>query len=410
MNNNDYNYNELSKLAEKYGSSFYILDSEKFAENYDKMLLAFRTYYLDTYIAYSYKTNYIPKLCKIVNEKGGYAEVVSGMEMNVAVNTVKVDPFNIYFNGPYKQHKVFEMALRSGVHINIDSEIEAEQVIKCAKENLCNEYCVGVRCALDIGQDVPSRFGLDFDSGDLIHVINKLNECENVKVNGLHIHLPFRELSSFSKRMNALERILSVLECRDFDYISVGGGYKGELSSEMKILFGNDAPQYLDYAREVAGSFNKIVCKMGIKPKLIIEPGSALVADTMQYVTRVVSIKKSRDKYYATLTGSTYNINPSVKNFNRPIAIFSLGNDGNEYQNLDMTGYTCIEGDRLYTNYSGKLNVNDFVIFNNVGSYSIDMKPPFIMEDIPIIELVKGDEILIRKAQTVQHIFENYIN
>ena len=97
----DLNYKILNTLCRKYGDSFYLLDYDRFAKNYDEFLKAFTKFYPKTILAYSYKTNYTPKLCKIINEKGGFAEVVSEMEYDLAIK-IGVNPQNIIVNGPYK--------------------------------------------------------------------------------------------------------------------------------------------------------------------------------------------------------------------------------------------------------------------------------------------------------------------
>ena len=77
------------------------------------MLSSFKLYYPNTNIAYSYKTNYIPRFCKIVNEHGGFAEVVSDMELQIALNS-GVQHKHIFFNGPYKSKEAMEKLLLGG--------------------------------------------------------------------------------------------------------------------------------------------------------------------------------------------------------------------------------------------------------------------------------------------------------
>ena len=74
----------LQDLSMEYGDSFYLLHSDVFRNNYSDMLNAFRKFYRSTEIAYSYKTNYTPILCRVINESGGNAEIVSEMEMWLA--------------------------------------------------------------------------------------------------------------------------------------------------------------------------------------------------------------------------------------------------------------------------------------------------------------------------------------
>ena len=92
---------QILGLAETYGDSFYLVDVEKFRENFSKLLNTFKHYYPKTKIAYSYKTNYLPNLCIAVDQLDGYAEVVFSMEMNLARRLGILDK-NIFFNGPIK--------------------------------------------------------------------------------------------------------------------------------------------------------------------------------------------------------------------------------------------------------------------------------------------------------------------
>ena len=94
---------------------------------------------------------------------------------------------------------------------------------------------------------------------------------------------------------------------------------------------------------------------------------------------------------------------------NRPIEVVSLDSDRLEYTAIDMVGYTCIEDDYLYKGYSGKLGEGDFVIFNNVGSYSVVMKPPFILPDVPIVEKLETENYkIVATSQEYDDIFKRF--
>ena len=94
---------------------------------------------------------------------------------------------------------------------------------------------------------------------------------------------------------------------------------------------------------------------------------------------------------------------------NPPIEVFSSGKNKTEYSDLDIVGYTCIEGDVLQKNYSGKLAVGDFVVVRNCGSYSVVMKPPFIFPNVPIID-ISGDGVeLIKRAETFDDLFHTFV-
>jgi diaminopimelate decarboxylase len=58
----------------------------------------------------------------------------------------------------------------------------------------------------------------------------------------------------------------------------------------------------------------------------------------------------------------------------------------------------------------GPLAVGDFVVFSNVGSYSIVMKPPFILPNVPIImHSVEGEDRVIKHAESTEFLFDNFV-
>jgi CRISPR/Cas system-associated endoribonuclease Cas2 len=46
----------------------------------------------------------------------------------------------------------------------------------------------------------------------------------------------------------------------------------------------------------------------------------------MAFASKVVSIKKIKNKSIATLQGSVYNINPTLNGKNPPITVYPMGN------------------------------------------------------------------------------------
>jgi len=64
----------------------------------------------------------------------------------------------------------------------------------------------------------------------------------------------------------------------------------------------------------------------------------------------------------------------------------------------------------LYRGYSGNIAVGDFVVFDNAGSYSVVLKPPFILPNFPILDLGSEEDSLkiIKQAETFDDIFHTY--
>lgn len=92
---------------------------------------------------------------------------------------------------------------------------------------------------------------------------------------------------------------------------------------------------------------------------------------------------------------------------NPPMEVVHMG-EGKEYKGIDLVGFTCIEGDVLYKNYTGELAVGDAIVISNCGSYSLVMKPPFILPNFPVLDIC-GDEVeVVKRTETFDDIFHTF--
>ena len=397
---------QMKQLTEQIGDAFYMLESKQFRQNFLELKSEFVKIYPNFNIAYSYKTNYTPKLCRIVNELGGFAEVVSDMEMEIALR-IGVEPKNIIWNGPFKNAKKVEQLLVMGGTVNIDSAYEIDLIVEIAKKYPNHKLNIGIRCNFDVNDGVVSRFGFDIESEDFNRAIGLFGLYKNLYLINLQCHFATRRLDTWKPRaegMLALVEKIGIIPER----IDLGGGLFGKMADSLKAQFDSEIPTYKQYAEAVASVFADYFKDVENKPVLLIEPGSALVGDCMHFASRVVNIKDVRGKSIATLLGSIYNINPTLNKKNPPIEVYSMGGDQKEYVDLDFGGFTCIESDYLYRHFDGKLAKGDMVVFGNVGSYSVVLKPPFILPNFPIIDISDGELEIIKRGESFDDLFHTF--
>ena len=392
----------IDNLRKEYGEAFYLLDSDQFRTNFLELKEAFSSIYPNFNIAYSYKTNYTPKFCKIVNELGGYAEVVSEMEMELALRC-GVDHSRIIWNGPIKDKEKMSEFLLAGGTVNIDSISEAE-FIKELAEKADHKLNVGIRCNYDVGDGVTSRFGFDVDGEDFKKVLEIVTTTPNLHFINFQCHFAKRQIEYWPARAKGMVELLYRVGVIP-DRVDIGGGLFGKMADSLKAQFTSEIPDYKEYAKAAATVFAEYSKCKEKAPELIIEPGSAVVGDCMKFVGTVKTIKNIRGKYFASVLGSQKNI--SMTGINPPMEVVHMG-DGKEYENLDLVGFTCIEGDVLYKNYTGELAVGDAIVISNCGSYSLAMKPPFILPNFPVLDIC-GDEVeVIKRAETFDDIFHTF--
>lgn len=394
----------VNELRKEYGDAFYLLDSEQYRNNFLELRDTFRKIYPNFNIAYSYKTNYTPKFCKIVNELGGYAEVVSEMELEIALR-VGVKPNRIIWNGPIKNPKKLEEFLVAGGTGNIDSVEELEVVKNIAERHPDKKLNLGIRCNYEVNDGVVSRFGFDVDSEGFKKVLAFVTSTPNVHFINFQCHFAKRQIEYWPARAKGMVELIDRLGIIP-DRIDIGGGLFGKMADSLKAQFTNEIPDYQAYAEAAARVFAEYFADKDVKPELLIEPGSAVVGDCMKFVGTVKTIKNVRGKWFATILGSQKNI--SMTGINPPMEIIAMGGEQKEYENLDMVGFTCIEGDVLYHNYNGKLAHEDAIVISNCGSYSLVMKPPFILPNFPVLDICGEKTEVIKRGEVFDDLFHTF--
>lgn len=398
----------LNNLSKEFGNSFYLLESRAFEENYKELSEAFKRYYPRFNIAYSYKTNYTPKIVQIVNSLGGYAEVVSDMEMEIALKS-GVSSSRIIWNGPVKNPvKVKDLLLAGGV-VNIDSVYEIDNIRSIASNNPDSTLNVGVRCNYNVGDGVLSRFGFDVDGADFDKVMRFIVETPNIRLVNLQAHFAKRSPEFWTARAEGMlktyDKVVKEYGLKP-ERLDIGGGLYGKMPDSLRDQLKIGKITYDDYARRAAKLFAEHFKGVADAPYLFIEPGSAVAGDCMRFVSRIETIKEVRGKAIATVIGSQKNI--SMSGINPPMELIAGGEAREQYKDLDIVGFTCIEGDVLQKNYSGKLAVGDYIVIGNCGSYSLVMKPPFILPNFPVLDINGNSVEVIKRAETFDDLFHTF--
>ena len=394
----------IEQLRSEYGEAFYLLDSAQFRKNFTELKAAFNDIYPNWNIAYSYKTNYTPKLCKIVNELGGYAEVVSEMELEIA-KRVGCKANRIIWNGPIKNVPIMEQFLLDGGTVNIDSKEELEQIKDIHNRHSDKLIHVGIRCNYEVNDGVVSRFGFDTEGEEFKEAVKFATTTPNVKFINFQCHFAKRQIAYWPARAKGMVDLIDRLGIIP-ERIDIGGGLFGKMADSLKTQFSCEIPDYQAYAKAAATIVADYFKDKVIKPELLIEPGSAVVGDCMKFVGTVKTIKNVRGKWIATVLGSQKNI--SMTGINPPMEVISMGGEQKEYKDLDFVGFTCIEGDVLYHNYTGNLAHQDAIVISNCGSYSLVMKPPFILPNFPVLDISEGKTEVIKRQENFDDLFHTF--
>lgn len=391
----------IENISEKYGDALYIFNQDEFEDNYKELETTFQSIYPNYRICYSYKTNYTPAICKCVKKLGGYAEVVSDMEYRLALE-LGYSPRKIVFNGPIKG-KYLDSHLLSGGINNIDKIEEAIYICDLADRNENINIKTGIRVNFDVDAGYTSRFGIDINEiGDIIELLKK----HKVVINGIHCHMSrARGIEAWRLRTETMLALVKKFKLDNIDYISLGSGMFGKMDPKLKAQFPSNAPSYKEYAKEVFGQFAEFYKDKQIKPIVFTEPGTTIVSKYVDFLGKVKGIKNVRGNEFVLFNCSFHNLGETCQMKCLPIKQYKFGKNRVFVKNSKFVGYTCLEQDILYKDYSGDIAVDDYVLFGNVGGYSLVDKPPFIMPDCPMVAISNNKVRLIKRSETFEDIF-----
>lgn len=379
---------------------YFEIKKDELDQNVRDLLRALNQEWGKSVFSYSVKTNSLPWLLRYIKDCGAWAEVVSSDEYRLA-RCVGFPQSRIVFNGPVKGKEEFLDALRNGAILNLDSEreirwLEEERIEQPRSVGLRVNFSIEDHCPGDIGwEEDGTRFGFNYENGELGRAIERIQDIENLCVGGLHMHVsnPKRGLNVYRELAAMAAKIVSEYGLQT-DYIDIGGSFFGGVPGKTT---------FKEYVSAIRQELETTVDPM--KTALIVEPGSAIIASVVDFVTTVVDVKDTAKSRMVTVDGSRCNIDPLLLKQNYLYDIEAKGTDVYPGKQI-VCGFTCMDKDRIIepTNIT-ELQEGDRLVFHRVGAYTMQMNPLFI-SFYPAVYVRDNGQTCVRKAWTA----EDFIN
>lgn len=365
----------VPQLAHDIGD-FYLLDLPRFKRNVTDLHREFTAVYPRTTIAYAYKANYTPALTEVARDLGAWAEVASGLEFDLA-RAADLPGEHIIVNGPRKDLATLGRMAAHGALIVVESAAMVQDIAL-----LCDlTPRVLVRVHLD-GDDAPvSRFGVA--ESELPAIVTALRSV--ARLEGFSYHFSGDRCAE-GARLRA--RRVACLARQHFGpagppVLDLGGGLASAMPEQLRAQMGVPSVSFGEYAEAIAGEVRATFGPVG--PNLVIEPGTAVVADCASYVVEVIDVKTLGGRNYAVVNGTTHSLKPTGHGYALPYRVLGQAGGTSIAAPLDVVGDSCMEHDVLIRECPEGLAVGDVIVFDNVGAYCIVMRPPFITGAPPII-------------------------
>jgi len=399
----------ISSLVEAHGTPLFVFSEKQIRRNYRRLQDTLRIHYPLAEITWSYKTNYLGAICNIFHQEGAPAEVVSGMEYDMARRN-GVPGERIYFNGPSKRRSDLQRAVSEGAMIHIDHLEELYLIEKIADE-LSMKPKVAIRLNMDTGiSPMWTRFGFNYDNGEAYRTVQRLVSGGKLQLMGLHTHIGTFILDPNAYYWAATKMLAFAQTIKDsfgiiLDYIDLGGGFASSNTLIDQYTPGELAsPSFEQYAEAIGTAFNASWYVKEHHPRLILETGRVLVDDAGYLIASVIGKKNLPTGERAVILDAGVNINITAWWYKQrvvPTRPFP-----GSYQNTVFYGPLCMNIDVIRSAMPfPDLYYGDTVLISPVGAYNVTQWMQFI-EYRPNVCLITetGKVELIREKEDISDI------
>ena len=390
-------------LAEKYGTPLYVISENRIRQNLRSFREALTGLYERILVCPAYKANSHLAVARIYQNEGAGAEVVSGIELKMALDS-RVQPERIVFNGPYKSTEDLEVAISSEIGlINADSmtEIKHLQDVAMRLGRKCN---VGIRVNLGISPEThphlatasrEHKFGIWI--GDSMRAYRAASACSALNVVGVHCHVGSNISESRIFRQMASRIIRLVVSIREkiglnLTKIDLGGGLG------FPYQPGSPTISKDQYSSAVLAGNLKALKRLG-DPMLIFEPGRILIADAGVLLTRVAAQKRQGKTEWGIVdAGMSTFLRPAL--YGAKHQVIAVRSDSIKVQ-YNLGGPCCESADVIAKNVRlPKLSKGDLLAVLDVGAYGFTMASNYNGQARPSVVLVsEGRGHLIRRRE-----------
>jgi diaminopimelate decarboxylase len=376
-------------MARELGTPLYVTSEKRLRDNIQAYNRAFPK--ADKYFAV--KANGNLTVLRIAAQEGLGADVFSPGELFL-VRLAGISADKILYNGNSKSERDHRMALEAGVRMSVDSREELELLAKTAK-SMEKEAEILFRVNPDVSPKThpkiatglkTAKFGIPAEQVAMSY--KRALDLPGIRPVGLHCHIGSQILdtSPFAEAAGKMMEIAS-------DVADIGGEIKAiDLGGGLGIQYHPDmpAPTPADLAKAVLPIFEDGCRDLGISPKLILEPGRSIVADTTVMLTSVNVIKKAHLNFVAVDAGFNALARPMLYDSYHHIIVANKASLPAE-ENYTVVGPICETGDILAKDRMlPQLEREDVIAFLDTGAYGFSMASQYNGQPRPAEVLVSG--------------------
>jgi len=390
----------ISSLAKTYGTPLYVLDHATIAHQVSQYHLGLSG--ISEYqITYACKANLTRGLAKELNAMGVGFDVVSSGELKTVLSA-GVPNDKIIFHGNNKSIAELTLAITHSIRLMVDNFTELEKI-----NDICTSLSTSAHILLRLKPGVDtnthayiktgqndSKFGIDDDL--LPKIATYIQANPRLIFLGIHAHIgsQITELAPYLKLVDVMTEYLKKFQ-NDFQLpikeLDLGGGF-GVAYTDQDI-----SPNVAQFLKDLMAKLKENCTKNNIDiPKIIVEPGRSLIAQSGVTIYTVGTVKEIPNvKTYVFIDGGMAdNMRPALY---QSKYTFEVGNRMTTPKTMSysIAGKYCETGDILAENIMlPPVSVNDTIVVATTGAYNYAMASTYNRVGRPGMVLIKEGKVI----------------
>lgn len=397
-------------LARKYGTPLYVIDEDKVRRSMRKFREIMQKYFpAGSRVLYASKALSYVDIYRVAASEGLGADVVSSGEIYTALKG-GLPGSAMYFHGNNKTDEDIEYALGAGVGTFVADCREELEYLDAAARRIGKKQDVLLRITPGIDPhthkkvvtgSVDSKFGTPIETGQAYELVRFALGLKNITLRGFHSHIGSQIFDSgpFSDAAEIMMRFIADLPGKlgyTAEYLNLGGGYGVTYTEDRADL---DADRVL---REISEKLTGLAGDFGIEvPKIIIEPGRALVAAAGVTLYTVGSVKTIPGyRTYVSIDGGMPD-NPRYALYQSDYtALIASRAAEPASQRVTIAGRCCESGDLIQENAPlQSCKRGDILAVLVTGAYNYSMASNYNRIPRPAMVSVSGgkDRLVVRR-------------
>ena len=400
----------LAGLAAQHGTPLYVLDEAGVRVR----AAAYRSALPNCTILYAAKAFLCGAMVRWIYESGLGLDVCSGNELALAL-TLGFPAKRIVLHGNAKSEVELRLAVERGVgRVVVDSFSEIAHLAALASGERPQPVYLRIVPGVEAGHHAAVRtggeeqqFGFAISDGSAVEAAARILAQPHLRLAGLHCHLgsQISETRPYLEAIDRLVEVLAVLRDRHGSVpaeLDLGGGHA------IAYRPGDPALSPRTYADAVLPHLADRCAQLGVPvPKLIVEPGRAIVGPAGIALYHVVSVKTSPSgtRFVAVDGGMSDNPRPAL--YGASYTIRRLGGGDAPLEPARVVGRHCEAGDVMIPDAQlpADTRPGDLLAVPAAGAYHLSMASGYnLVGRPPLIGVRDGTARALQRRETLDDI------